>query len=267
MIIQLILIALAPAIMLLFYVNYRDKYDKEPAWLLILCVIAGAFTVIPILFIENLLSLPASWMRGYLNAGWNAFVVAAFTEELFKYIAVMLIVWRSRHFNEQFDGIVYAVFVSMGFAMVENVLYVMNGGLGVAFMRALTAVPAHAIFGISMGYYIGRARFNKEKRNVFLLIAIAMPIFLHGLYDFILMSQMPFFLLFFVVYMYVLYRQGLRRMRQLSNDSRFNPNNSRYYRNVDDPVYNTKESKNEEAETTNTQEHRDFKENDRGFDI
>jgi len=267
MIIQLILIALAPAIMLMFYVNYRDKYDKEPAWLLILCVLAGAFTVIPILFIENLLSLPASWMRGYLNAGWNAFVVAAFTEELFKFIAVMLIVWRSKHFNEQFDGIVYAVYVSMGFAMVENVLYVMNGGIGVAFMRALTAVPAHAIFGVSMGYYIGRAKFIKEKQNVFLLTAIAMPILLHGLYDFILMSQMPFFLLFFVVYMYVLYRQGLKRMRQLSNDSRFNPNNSRYYRNTEDPVYNTYEKDNSETESYYNEESKDFNDNSRGFDI
>ena len=236
MIIKLILIAIWPAVLLLFYVNHRDKYDKEPKWLLILSVLAGAFSVLPIIFIERLLFLPASWMVGYAHAGWNAFVVAAFTEELFKFLFVLILIWRSKHFNEQFDGIVYAVYVSMGFAMVENVMYVLGGGMSTALARAFTAVPAHAIFAVSMGYFLGRAKFNEKRRATFLLAAIGMPILLHGLYDFILMSEMPMFLLFFLVYMFVLYRYGLRSMRVLSDDSRFNPKGTRYYRNTDNPI-------------------------------
>jgi RsiW-degrading membrane proteinase PrsW (M82 family) len=207
-------------------------------------------------------------MVGYLHAGWNAFVVAAFTEELFKFLFVMILIWRSKHFNEQFDGIVYAVYVSMGFAMVENVLYVLDGGLSTALVRAFTAVPAHAIFAVSMGYFLGRAKFNKTRRVTFLFAAIGMPILLHGLYDFILMSEMPMFLLFFLVYMVVLYRYGLRSMRTLSDDSRFNPKSTRYHRNTDttfsveDPFANnppSPEPASQEPESEQT--------NERGFDV
>jgi len=214
--IPLILIAIAPVIMILLYVYYRDKHEKEPIGKLILSVVMGAVAVIPILIIEILMSIPSSWMQGYLQAGWDAFVVAAFTEEMFKFLVIMIFIWRSKHFNEPFDGIVYSVYVSLGFALVENILYVVGGGTSTALVRALTAVPAHATFAVVMGFYIGRAKYSKRHRGGLLFAALASAIVLHGIYDFILMSGVPWFLLVFIPFLIGMYIFGLKKLKQLS---------------------------------------------------
>ncbi|HOY38655.1 MAG TPA: PrsW family glutamic-type intramembrane protease [Bacteroidales bacterium] len=240
--INLILIAFAPVILILFYVYYRDKYEKEPIGKLLLSVLFGALAVIPILITETILSFPASWMDGYLLAGWDAFVVAAFSEESFKFLVFIIFIWRSKHFNEHFDGIVYAVYISLGFALVENILYVVEGGASTALVRAISAVPAHAIFGVTMGYYLGRAKFDPAHRRRLILTAIFLPILLHGLYDFILMSGMPYFLIFFAVYLFVLYRLALKRMKQLSVLSGYRMNKVDEFNNNNSATGNTQET-------------------------
>ena len=125
--------------------------------------------------------------------------------------------------NEKFDGIVYAVFVSLGFAGVENVLYVMDGGIQTAVTRAITAIPAHAIFGITMGYYLGIAHMYTELRGRYLMRALVVPILLHGIYDFILMVEVGWLLLLFIPYVIVLYIIGMKRMKELSDTSVFRP--------------------------------------------
>jgi RsiW-degrading membrane proteinase PrsW (M82 family) len=131
------------------------------------------------------------------------------------------LIWRSPSFNEKFDGIVYAVFVSLGFAAVENVMYVMDGGLQTAAIRAVTAVPAHAIFGVTMGYYLGIAHMYEELRKPYLFRALAIPILLHGIYDFILMVEIGWLLILFIPYVILLYIIGMRKMKTLSNASIF----------------------------------------------
>ncbi len=155
------------------------------------------------------------------RAGYEAFVVAGFSEELFKFLALYFLIWKNPNFNEKFDGIVYAVFVSLGFAGVENVMYVASGGVSVALTRSLTAVPAHALFGITMGYYIGIAHLDPQKRNAFLRKAFFVPFLLHGIYDFILLSEEALLLLFFVPFMVALYFSAFRRMKVISEDSMF----------------------------------------------
>jgi RsiW-degrading membrane proteinase PrsW (M82 family) len=155
------------------------------------------------------------------EAAYSAFLVAGTTEEVFKFLALLLLIWRSRHFNEQFDGIVYAVFVSLGFAAVENILYVVSHGYSTAAVRALTAVPAHAIFGITMGYYMGIAHRYKELRSSYLVRSLFVPILLHGIYDFILMLEMNFLLFLFLPYVVWLYISGDRKMKALSRVSVF----------------------------------------------
>lgn len=218
---NLVVMAIAPVAIILIYVYSYDKYEKEPLWLMALCVLAGCLSVLPILLMEQILSIPMSYMTGYDKAGWNAFVVAAFSEELYKFIAVMLVVWRSPHFNEKFDGIVYAVCVSMGFAMVENIMYVLESGVSTAYMRAITAVPAHAVMGITMGYFLGLAKMNPETRVNNLIRSLLAAIMIHGAYDFILMSEMPYFMSIFVIYVIALYRYGIKRMKEHSEDSPF----------------------------------------------
>jgi RsiW-degrading membrane proteinase PrsW (M82 family) len=200
----------------LFYIYFRDKYNKEPIGLLIWGLIFGALTTVPILFVGGSLSTVGIALTGMANAAYRSFIVAAFTEELFKFLAVMILFWRHRAFDEKFDGIVYAAFVSLGFATVENVLYVLQHGAGTGILRALTAVPAHLLFGITMGYYIGLARFMPEKKGSLLLKALLLPIFLHGFYNFIIYSQLPLMLLIFVPFIIYLWRSGLKKMRLLS---------------------------------------------------
>lgn len=219
---NLFILSLAPVIIIAVYIYFRDKYEKEPLKLLLFALIAGGLTVLPILFLESFLSSFTTLFYGLLAAAWKAFVVAAFSEELFKYIALYLLIWKSPEFNEKFDGIVYATYISLGFAAVENVLYVMEGGLSTGIMRAITAVPAHAIFGITMGFYFGLAKFYEKERANLKLKALAYPILLHGIYDFILFTGIAWLTIVFVAFVIYLYVSGLKRMKELSDQSIYN---------------------------------------------
>jgi RsiW-degrading membrane proteinase PrsW (M82 family) len=216
---NLIIIALAPVFVIAVYIYIRDKYEREPVRLLLISLVVGCIITIPVVFIERYLSIPGQAFMGLASAAWNAFVVAAFTEELFKFIALYLLIWKNRHFNEKFDGIVYACFISLGFAGIENILYVTDGGMSVGITRAFTAIPAHALFGVMMGYQFGLARFYPKERSWRLFLALLIPILLHGIYDFILMSGHPYLLVAFIPYLILLYLFGFRRIRQLSDRS------------------------------------------------
>ena len=220
-----IFIALAPIVIILFYIYFRDKYEKEPIKILLLTFVLGAITVVPVIFIEKFLSgyweSKFSDTHSFSTAAYSAFVVAAFTEELFKFIVFVAIIWRNKNFNERFDGIVYAVFISLGFAAVENVLYVVGNGLPTGILRAFTAVPAHALFGISMGYFLGLAKFSKQNKGLYMLLSLSVPIILHGLYDFILMSGKNWMLIFFIPLMIFMFIIGFKKMKKHSENSVF----------------------------------------------
>ena len=177
----LLIIALAPVALILTYIYFRDKYQKEPLGQLARGFAAGVLIVIPCLIMEHLLSAWFSPAGIYSSAAWNAFVVAAFTEELWKYIALVFLFWSNRYFDERFDGIVYAVFVSLGFAAIENILYVYNHGHLTGLFRAFSAVPAHALFGIVMGLYLGLAKFHPGKKGYYLWAAFVFPWLFHGI--------------------------------------------------------------------------------------
>lgn len=216
---KLFLLSLAPVFIIAAYIYFRDKYEKEPIRLLIFSLLAGAISVVPILFLEGFLDSFTESFPGLLAAAWKAFVVAGFSEELFKYMALYLLIWRSREFNEKFDGIVYATYISLGFAAVENVLYVYEGGITTGLMRAITAVPAHAIFGITMGFFFGLAKFYEKERKSLRLKALIYPILLHGIYDFILFTGIEWLTVVFVAFVIFLYVSGLKRIKNLSNQS------------------------------------------------
>lgn len=221
----LVFIALAPVFIILFYVYFRDKYEREPISLLAWALLAGMLITIPILFVEQGLSnFAAVRFDPSSQIIWSAFVVAAGSEELFKFLALFILIWANKNFNERFDGIVYAVFISLGFALVENVLYVIQGGISVGWLRAITAVPAHALFGVTMGYYFGMARFSSGSyKTAFMIRALVWPIILHGFYDYCLMSGIPILLLAFIPFIIYLWIQGFKKMKELSERSRFKP--------------------------------------------
>jgi RsiW-degrading membrane proteinase PrsW (M82 family) len=216
---NLLILSLAPVFIIGGYIYFRDKYEKEPLRLLLLALLFGALTVIPVFFIEQFLSGFSPLFPGLTSAAWNAFAVAAFTEELFKFMALYLLIWKSPEFNEKFDGIVYAVFVSLGFAGVENILYVSQGGISTGISRAITAVPAHAIFGVTMGFYFGMAKFFEKERSQLKQKALLYPILLHGIYDFILFTGIAWLTIVFLAFLGFLYYSAFKRLKDLSNQS------------------------------------------------
>ena len=222
---NLLFISLAPIFIIAFYIYSRDIYEKEPISYLLKALSIGAIIVLPVVFIEKQLSVPAEKLEGISNAAWIAFIVAGLTEEGMKYLAFLLFFWKSSNFNERFDGIVYAVYISLGFAGIENILYVFSGGYSVGIVRALTAVPAHALFGVVMGYYFGLAKFYPKFRGVYLILAFFLPFVFHGLFDFLLMANSPFFLSIFIPLFIYFWIIGFRKISIASDASVFRKNN------------------------------------------
>ena len=147
----LLILAIAPSMLIIAYVYFKDKFEKEPWTLLLKNFILGAtVSVILTFIIGGLLTkfLPTLETNSVLDMFVKAFFVVALVEEFSKYLIVRFAAQRNKEFNEPYDGIVYAVSVSMGFAAVENLFYVLQGGIEVALIRAVTAIPAHATFGI-----------------------------------------------------------------------------------------------------------------------
>lgn len=214
--------ALAPSAALLYYFYMRDKYEREPRRCLLKAFLLGGVIVVPVLFVEMVLNVFDMADSSLLAAGYTAFVVAGLVEETFKYLLFFLYIWKHREFDEMYDGIVYSVFISLGFATVENLAYVLSTGFNTALVRSLTAVPAHALFGVAMGYYLGIAKFAKEKyRRKLIWLGFLSPVLLHGVYDFILFSQRFSMLIFFIPYMLYLWRRGLRNVDELVEFSPF----------------------------------------------
>lgn len=184
----LLLLALAPIVVILIYIYVKDKYEKEPIGLLLKNFFLGAVVSIIITlvlgFAANMI-FPITDEKSILQQFVKAFFVVALVEEFSKYIIVKYYAQKKTDFNEPFDGIVYAVVVSMGFAALENVLYVSQYGVTTGLTRAFTAVPAHATFGILMGYFMGKAKFsnNRVKYN---LLGLLIATLFHGAYDFFL---------------------------------------------------------------------------------
>ena len=228
---NLLLLALVPPLLIALYLYYRDKYVKEPVKLLVKSFFLGWLIVLPILFLHYILERLGlnSWLQEVirpdtlLDSLWQSFILAALLEEGFKYIAFKKWIWSNRYFDEFYDGILYAALISLGFAALENIFYVMDYGYHTGITRAVTAIPAHAFFGIAMGYYFSRAKFNPLRRRRYLNLALFIPILLHGIYDVIVFEiarftepEDPAFLVFvglFWVFMTGLLIWSLRRIR------------------------------------------------------
>lgn len=186
----IILIAsLLPVVLLMGYIYKRDTFQKEP-WPLLLKALGfgvlAAMIDIPVAgFLQRVIPQPVD--STLANAIYNAFVCAAMPEEFCKLLMLYLCIWKNPNFDEYYDGLEYAAFVGLGFAGIENLLYILQGGLGLAVGRGIFAVPAHFFFAIFMGFFFSLARFHIDRRRLFLLLAYITPVLLHGIYDAVLM--------------------------------------------------------------------------------
>jgi len=218
---ELLLLALAPGAAIILYIYLKDKHEREPLSLLLISFLYGALSTI----ITLAISLPVQWLiltkdENVIHQFFNAFLKVALVEEFSKFFFVRFILYRNRNFNEPFDGIVYAVMVSMGFATIENILYVYQYGAATGVLRMFTAVPAHAVFGVMMGYFLGKAKFTHRKELWFSLLALAAPTIFHGAYDYFwFISFMPGLWIGAVVSLivgFVLARKAIRLHQQAS---------------------------------------------------
>ncbi len=184
-------LAILPGIVFCLWMFWRDRHEREPFYLLLLCFFAGVASAYPAIILERFgQGLGVGSDGGLFDMFILAFVVVAFSEELVKLIAVMLCAYPWKPFNEPLDGIVYSLMVSMGFATIENILYSNAYGMETVILRAFTAVPAHAMFGIIMGYHLGWAKFKPGKRIQHILLGLGGAVLVHGAYDFFLFQQM-----------------------------------------------------------------------------
>lgn len=221
---RLFIIAITPAILLLGAIYLTDRHDREPVKLLLFTYLLGALSVIPSIVVEEIL-VRFNLFPGIYGAFYNAFIVAGMTEEYFKRFMILKLPLQSEHFNEKLDGIVYGVFCSLGFATVENIIYVVftyTNNPFVGLYRGIFSVPAHAIFGVSMGYYLSLAKFAKDesekKKNR--IKSFLIPVLLHGIFDFILMANIPVLMLFFIPYVVFLWGLKYRKISTFMYDSK-----------------------------------------------
>ncbi len=190
-------LAIGPALAIIIFFYAKDKNDREPFGVLFLSFIAGCFSVLPAIILEMALPslIPGSNGASIISIAIYTFIIIAASEEFSKFIFLRYYAYKRPSFNEPYDGIMYAVMVGMGFATMENLMYVYGpdtgaNSWGTAGVRAVTAVPAHATFAAIMGYFAGLAKFSKGNEKSLLFRGFFFATFLHGLYDFFLFQNL-----------------------------------------------------------------------------
>ncbi len=216
--------AVIPALVLLKYVYDHDHLEKEPPQMLIRLVFLGV--------ISTLIAIAGEWLGGTILGGLFPedslvyrvlmfFIVVGGSEEGAKYLVLRRRTWNDPSFNCIYDGIVYAVFVSLGFALWENIQYVFSFGLGTALIRAITAIPGHACFGVLMGFFYGLARKFENYGDAgdaltYRIRAVLVPMFIHGLYDFVATTGTAIGAIVFYAFIALLFFTCFRIIKQVS---------------------------------------------------
>jgi RsiW-degrading membrane proteinase PrsW (M82 family) len=215
---RLVIIAVTPAISIALAVYLSDRYDKEPLKLLLKTFLFGAFSTLPTIVVERFL-VSFNIFPGILGVAYISFIVAGFTEEFFKREVVLRLNYNNPSFNEKLDGIVYSVFSALGFATLENIMYLLrfstfNPYIGL--YRGILSVPAHTIFAVTMGYYLSLAKYSDSEamERIYLRKSLFMPAILHGIFDFILMSNIPIIAFLFIPYVIYIWRTNQIKLNQ-----------------------------------------------------
>jgi len=201
---------IAPGLALLSYFYLRDQYNQEPIMTVFKVFIFGAILTFPIMFIQYVLAAEGI-LQGHLT---NSFLSIALLEEFLKWFILMFAVYQHADFDEPYDGIVYGASLSLGFATVENILYLVVNGMEFAIGRAFFPVSSHALFGVIMGYYLGKAKFNQGGRqHLTLMLSFLIPFVLHGIYDYILFSEKRW-IYYLLPFMLFLWWFGLQKVKK-----------------------------------------------------
>lgn len=218
-----IVIAVIPSIILCLFVYKMDVIEKEPMSMLFRLFFLGILSTIPTAYMEKtIISLTKIEPTDLLTSFIMSFLIVAFIEETYKFLILYLGTWKSKNFNHIYDSIVYAVFISLGFATLENILYVLDNGTQTALLRALVSVPGHAFYAISSGYYLGLAKLNqsigsKKSSTKWKILSYLMPIILHGTFDFLLFLNNDYMLWVFFGFVALLYIMSFYNIKKVSS--------------------------------------------------
>ena len=221
----LVLVAVLPALFLIRMVYRADRVEKEPKGLILKLVFFGVLSTFSAIILEYLGEWILDGFVAYSDPLYNViyyFIIIAGAEEISKYVFLKLGSYKNSAFNCMFDGIVYAVTVSLGFALFENILYVFEGGLSVALLRAVTAVPAHGTFGVFMGIWYGYAKYmqvnKKASEKLNLVLCVVIPMAIHGAYDYVLSMNNDYVVIVFIVFVAILYALTIKLLKNVSKN-------------------------------------------------
>jgi protease PrsW len=222
----LLVLAVAPAIALFFFFYIRDRYRREPIGVMLVTFGLGAVSLIPAAVTSLSLQRLTGWRSNtpsLLHAFLGAMIIVGLVEEGAKFIVVRFYAYHRPEFDEPYDGIMYSVAAALGFATLENILYIFSGGAGTGVMRALLSVPSHAFDGVLMGYFLGEAKFARSDRhgNWLSALGFGLAVVAHGLYDFIVFSLdkaplMILSLLTMAVLFWVIFFKATRKLSEQS---------------------------------------------------
>lgn len=199
---------LAPIIGLMSYFYLKDRVT-EPLSLIFRAFIFGALLVFPIMFIQYALEVEEISNNIFIQS----FIFVAFFEEFFKWFIFLFVMYNHSQFDDHYDGIVYAVSISLGFASLENVLYLFTNGIEYALLRAFFPVSSHALFGVIMGYYFGKAKLTNYHTRWNIFLAFFIPFVLHGIYNYILKSLASSWSYYLIPFMIMLWFIALHRAK------------------------------------------------------
>lgn len=251
-------VALVPAVVLCCYIYKKDRAEKEPIGFLLFLMVLGALSAVPVIitsdpinsFIDSFFSHFGTEEDGAVYLSKPLYQIYLFIsntigialiEEGFKWLALYFATKDSKHFNSLFDGVIYAVFISLGFAALENIKYTFNYGLSTGLARAFTSVPGHMFFGVLMGtYYTMWNVYNEasklEKSCIskglisakqpfisgknYLRLSVIFPVLAHGIYDYFCSYPSALFTVLFYVFLFILYVTQFRRISYISKFDR-----------------------------------------------
>ena len=206
----LLKLALAPVLIFIFFIYINDRNDREPFHFCFLSLFYGGFSTIVIALTAVKIKNSSFFIPIDI---FNAFFMSGFLEEFFKFIFLFFISITNKNLNKKFDGIVYGVFVSLGFAALENIFYVYSpelGGVKTAILRGFLSIPAHGLFGINMGYCLSEYIFTKKYRYIFKSIFI--PTIIHGLYNYIILKNKIYYFPYIAVYMVFIWSKSVHKV-------------------------------------------------------
>ena len=212
------LLALLPAVFIAYYIYQKDLYPEDRKEVVVTFLLGSSIVMFLHLLIPLVESFSYFFYSDVARSAYFSFFRAATLEEVMKFLVLYLYSYKLSNFSEPMDAVVFSTAASLGFAAVENIDYVMNAiddhaAFNLALMRAFSAVPLHAFCGVVMGIFFGKAIFSSKNNKYYLFLSLAAPIFIHGLYNFMLSIGVIFLVYALLIFLFIKLTKAVDTLR------------------------------------------------------